>query len=140
MTQKPASWEKRAINFIIDIIVIQFINLFSLAIVGMVLYNTSNLSGEVTYEISNNYYVFIVFIIYYVITESFFKKSIGKLITKTTVISSDGEKLKFMQILVRSITRLLFIEILSYFKKEPIGWHDSISKTLVVNNNNNVKS
>jgi uncharacterized RDD family membrane protein YckC len=134
MIQKLAPWEKRAINFIIDIFVIQFLNLFLSAVIGMLYYKISNLSGEVTYNLNNNYYLFLVFVLYYLVAEYFFSRTIGKLITKTIVVSNDGAKLKIKQILLRSVTRLFFIEVVSYFKKEPVGWHDSISSTKVVNN------
>lgn len=59
-------------------------------------------------------------------------RSLGKLITKTKVITLEGEKPSFQTYIVRSLCRFIPFEIFSFLGSEDAGWHDSISGTRVV--------
>ena len=75
----------------------------------------------------------IVFIIFYMISEILLKaKTIGKYITKTVVAIEDGSKPKSSDILLRSLCRLIPFEAFSFLGAKGKGWHDTISKTYVV--------
>lgn len=67
--------------------------------------------------------------------EQLFGQSIGKMITRTVVLNGDGERPGFGQIIVRNLARLIPFEAFSFLTKNPTGWHDSLSKTMVVNKN-----
>jgi|WetSurMetagenome_2_1015567.scaffolds.fasta_scaffold03059_5 uncharacterized RDD family membrane protein YckC len=69
---------------------------------------------------------------YYVFFESIFSASIGKFITGTRVVNKDGSKPSFKSILGRTLSRCIPLEFLSFFKNNPIGIHDSLSETLVI--------
>ena len=71
---------------------------------------------------------------YYIIFEGINGKTIGKYITKTKVVSINRKKASITRILIRSIIRIFLIEVFSFFSKRPIGWHDSISGTYVIEN------
>lgn len=58
-------------------------------------------------------------------------RSIGKFITGTIAVTEDGSQMEIGKILNRNICRLIPFDALSYFGNT--GWHDSISKTRVVN-------
>jgi len=83
---------------------------------------------------------FVVF--YYTIQEYLFQTTIGKLPFKLKVVSTKpnafvkteaGSNPTFFQVLIRSLTRLLFaIDIFFFLFKRPIGLHDIISKTIVI--------
>ena len=75
----------------------------------------------------------IVLLIYYNVFEIFFGTTIGKLFTKTVVVDVYGEKPNANAILIRSLCRLIPFEVFSFFGTPCIGWHDSLSKTYVVN-------
>ncbi|WP_460220127.1 RDD family protein [Psychroserpens sp. MEBiC05023] len=79
-------------------------------------------------------YVFggIIILIYYTTIETLTGRSIGKYITKTKVVLYDGSKPTFNDILIRSLSRLIPFEAFSFFGDDGKGWHDSISKTYVV--------
>ncbi|MBC8643239.1 RDD family protein [Flavobacterium lindanitolerans] len=62
-----------------------------------------------------------------------FSRTIGKFITKTVVVNINGEKPDTQEILVRSLCRLIPFETFSFLGAPNKGWHDSISKTYVVN-------
>lgn len=75
----------------------------------------------------------VVLLLYYNVFEIFFGTTIGKLITKTVVVDVYGEKPTANAILIRSLCRLIPFEVFSFFGTPCIGWHDSLSKTYVVN-------
>jgi uncharacterized RDD family membrane protein YckC len=64
--------------------------------------------------------------------EYFFKKTIGKFITKTEVISTLENKKYFVwQIVVRTLIRCIIVDIISYLFTDK-GFHDLFSKTQTV--------
>ena len=75
-------------------------------------------------------YVLIHFL-YYGICEAIFQRTLGKLITGTKVTAIDGSKPKFLRIMGRAAARLIPFDAFSYLGG-PEGWHDTISKTRVV--------
>ena len=75
----------------------------------------------------------LVLVFFYFLMESIFKgKSLGKLITKTRVVMEDGSNPSYIDFLKRSFCRLIPFEAFSFLGSEGRGWHDSISKTYVV--------
>lgn len=84
-------------------------------------------------------YLFILFInsvgyIFFMTLQEFLFKgrTIGKYITGTIVVKEDGETPGFKDYFLRSLCRIIPFEIFSFLGET--GWHDSISKTRVVNN------
>ena len=69
--------------------------------------------------------------LYYLFFEGIWQRTPGKWITKTKVVMQDGSKPDFKHILGRSFARIIPFEPFS-FLAGPVGWHDSLSKTLVV--------
>ena len=68
---------------------------------------------------------------YYIFTEYKFQRTLGKLLTKTKVVSSTGEKPTILQIIFRTLSRSIPFEYFSYFVTVE-GVHDRLSKTRVV--------
>ncbi|MGS2727505.1 RDD family protein [Psychroserpens sp. BH13MA-6] len=132
-----ASKGLRFANFIIDYIV-QLILGF---VIGFVIIMISDLTGSYGLSdflfMSDNRlvdYIFacIVLFIYYTTIESLTGRSLGKYITKTKVVLHDGSKPTFNEILVRSLSRMIPFEAFSFLGDLGKGWHDTISKTYVV--------
>lgn len=72
------------------------------------------------------------YLLYYLIFEYFGRRTIGKMITKSKVISEDGEQNRFfIRILGRTLMRFIPLDILSYLFTTK-GFHDRISKTITV--------
>lgn len=131
-----ASKGKRFTNFIIDYamqIVLGFIFGIVLALIAE-LTNSITIYDWLLSESKLSDYVFgiIILIIYYNIIEILTGRSIGKYITKTKVVMEDGSKPKFTDILLRTVCRIIPFEAFSFFGEEARGWHDSLSKTYVV--------
>ena len=77
----------------------------------------------------------IVLIIYYLITEYKFDRTLGKKIMKLKVIFylPKGDKIKM--IIIRTLSRLIPFDIISFaFNNKGDLWHDSLSKTKVTIN------
>lgn len=68
---------------------------------------------------------------YYFGFELFLGQTIGKMITKTKVATVDQSKPGLLQIFLRSVMRLIVLDLLSYLFSER-GLHDRISKTTLV--------
>ena len=130
---------KRFINFFIDYFIAgTALGILIGAIAGLVL----SLSGRQEWlqfymdsALCKFGLTLVMIISYYTISEyCFCGKTIGKFLTRTRVDSCDGTPLTFGQILKRSCARFLPFETISvlfgYGGKG--GWHDQISKTMVI--------
>jgi len=69
---------------------------------------------------------------YWIIAEYYFGKTLAKFITRTKVVTTSGKLPSFWQIVGRTLARYIPFEPFSFFGSKPIGWHDSLSNTLVV--------
>jgi uncharacterized RDD family membrane protein YckC len=68
---------------------------------------------------------------YYVIMETKYQKTIGKFITKTTVVTKDGAKPEIGDIVRRTFCRLIPFDRISFmFTKN--GFHDRLSDTIII--------
>lgn len=72
-------------------------------------------------------------VIYYTLFEALTGRTIGKLITKTKVVDENKNSIGFSTAFIRSISRFIPFEAFSFLGSEVRGWHDTISKTYVVN-------
>ncbi|KAF2334357.1 RDD family protein [Flavobacterium daemonense] len=71
-------------------------------------------------------------IFYYLIFEWLFGRTIGKIITGCVVVNENGLKPNFKVICIRTLCRLIPLDALSFLGKSERIWHDSLSKTYVV--------
>ncbi|MFI8379139.1 RDD family protein [Leeuwenhoekiella sp. NPDC079379] len=117
----------RFVNFIIDFIVFILLILAGTFILDSV-FTTSN--NELLLSIGYGM-VFILFMVYYGVSEYFSQKTLGKFFTKTKVVNLDGSKPGALTILIRTLCRLIPLDRLSFliFKS---GFHDKLSHTQVV--------
>jgi uncharacterized RDD family membrane protein YckC len=78
---------------------------------------------------------FAALMFYYGVPEHLWGKSFGKLITRTFVMSTDGGRPSGAQIFRRTLCRFIPFEPFSilFGGEYPVGWHDSLSGTRVVN-------
>ena len=68
---------------------------------------------------------------YYSILEFYFQKTLGKIVTRSKVVTDNGEKVIFRRIILRTICRFVPIDWLSYIFSRN-GIHDRLSKTKVI--------
>ena len=76
---------------------------------------------------------FIPFFLYFFISEMFFDKTLGKKLMKLKVIQTDNKN-KFATIFIRTISRLIPLDLATFLIFENELLHDKISKTKVVEN------
>jgi len=82
--------------------------------------------------------IFIILILYYfycLLSELFFGRTLGKALFGLKIVSTKtGDSANSGQIIVRTLSRMIPFDPLSFFSKNPRGWHDSIARTSVVEN------
>ncbi len=133
----PTGWGKRLGNFIIDYIVSSLLVgglVLVVAVVWGIFVSETLFAGLdgmnpwidriVTFALRVG--------LYYIPLEYFTGKTIGKMITRTKVVTQDGEKPELGEIITRNLTRIFAIEIFSFLSENPIGWHDKAGNTMVV--------
>ncbi|MEO1515891.1 MAG: RDD family protein [Bacteroidota bacterium] len=138
---------KRFLNFFIDYFIGgSLLGIIVGALIGLLL-SLTNQQAILDFYLSSMICKFLltlsIIIGYYTICEYYFEgKTIGKLITQTRVVSCDGKPLLFRQVLLRSIARFLPFETISVLlgQQSKGGWHDQISKTMVVEEQKNKES
>lgn len=129
---EPAHVSLRLVNFLLDAFFIGLIgfvfHLFSSLLVALLTpFTQIQIVSSALLEIIN----FILVLGYGLFFEAIWQKTPAKWITKTKVVSNDGSKPKFWRIVGRSLARFIPFEPFSYLFS-PVGWHDSLSNTLVV--------
>ena len=132
-----ASQGKRFVNYVIDRLFIMGMGgVFGVALGAIWMYFSPDnfLELELLFDTRIVQYVVgaILGIIYYSFFEGVTGRSIGKYFTKTKVVDENGQKPTVQAIFLRSLCRFIPFEALSFLGSEPIGWHDSLSKTRVV--------
>ncbi|MBF0317478.1 MAG: protein kinase [Nitrospirae bacterium] len=112
-----ASRTKRILNFTIDLTVVSIV-----AIICRFVATMSHGSLLI---------VFItLYFLYYAILEGITGKTVAKFVTHTRVVMTDGLRVPFSVVVVRSLLRLIPFEPFSFLLNK--DWHDTMSKTIVV--------
>jgi uncharacterized RDD family membrane protein YckC len=129
-------WQ-RFVNWLIDNLLMRFAlsQLTSL----LVVYLLQTFSPEYIVSLSENpwkllligYIIYVVnYVLYYTVCEKAFKGyTLGKLVSGTRAIRTDGKELTFRDALLRSLSRLVPFEVFSGFG-DP--WHDTWTNTWVI--------
>lgn len=127
-----ASRGQRFLNYFIDSIALQiFVTLLGV-VVGF-FYIALDLDPESLTAILVNVVVSLVCMLgYYVILEHNGGQTLGKMATKTRVVSVEGGAPSLNQIIGRTFSRLVPLEFVSLLGEPPVGWHDSWANTRVV--------
>ncbi len=116
--KKPASSGRRLANYFIDRIGAYAIGLALFALFG------ENSGWIVAVSVLGGYHLFF---------ESMWARTPGKWITKTKVVMMDGTEPGFTTVLLRTLCRFIPFEPFSFLVgSHPRGWHDRLTKTLVV--------
>lgn len=118
---------KRFVNYTIDIICVVLIIILIIFLVNYWGYTFIMTEAEIIQIL-----FLVTYPLYYSLMEYKFGKTMGKFFTGTKVISNDGTELSFGQCLIRSFCRIIPFEYISGLFTSGIFWHDSIPKTLVV--------
>ena len=130
-----ASKKQRLANYFIDYVIKTLLG----GLVGLAIGFTAYFGENIILEWVRNMnrieeFIFgcIISLIYYNLSEIFLSRTVGKFITKTIVVMEDGSKPDYKTIMVRTICRLIPFNAFSFLGTLSRGWHDSLSKTYVV--------
>lgn len=136
VTKKAASKNKRFANYIIDIIIFYIFCMIIGGALGILiaLINPEWLSVfDNDNAILEYLFGFICGMIYYTALEATTGRTIGKYITKTKLVDEHGNKPNLKTVLLRSLCRHIPFDAFSFLGSDETGWHDTLSKTRVVN-------
>lgn len=125
-SSKVASWT-RLIHFIVDLIGF-FLTAMILSLVVDLLVPTSD---QTTIGLIGYLLMLVSFFLYYVFMEYKYQKTIGKFLTKTKVVMSDGRKPELNEIFIRTACRLIPFDRISFLFTRN-GFHDRLSNTTVI--------
>jgi len=132
----PAVWWKRLLTFVIDRLV-----LYGIFFLWGFIAASTGFGLELLFEIADNRLLdflvtALVYIVYCGLLENATGKTIGKMLVGTRVVTEKGTKPNLGTIVKRSLSRLIPLDVFSFISNNPIGWHDSISDTVVVDEAN----
>ena len=133
IARNTASQSSRFINYIIDTFLVYLLIIGFSVTYGILL---GVFSPESIETIDEGYTSLLITLIsslsYYLFFETVFGRTVGKYATKTKVVDEHGNKPDFITVLIRSFCRYIPFDALSFLFASETGWHDSISKTKVV--------
>lgn len=127
---KEASQGKRFTNYILDSICILMFS-FMFGVVVAFIFPSMLSILETDSRIIDYGLGFILGMIYYSFFEITTGRTIGKLVTGTKVVDEYGNNPDIQTILVRSLCRYIPFDAFS-FLGDGSGWHDTLSKTKVI--------
>lgn len=119
--------------FLIDVVFFYIITFIIGILIGIIVVATGNVdelrpdSGLIKFLDKMGY---LIFFLYYAISEGLGGTTLGKLICGYTVIDEYANKVSFQKALLRTVCRYIPFEAFSCFGER--GWHDTLSKTYVV--------
>ncbi|MBL7789726.1 MAG: RDD family protein [Chitinophagales bacterium] len=104
---------------------------FSIGFLGEIV-SPGSMDILVQYPLLDNITTITILLLYYLIFEFYFQKTIGKFIFKMKVVNEyDASKPNFKTILKRTVSRIIGIEALFYLFGNHL-WHDRWSDTAVI--------
>ena len=129
-----ASAGQRFLNCIIDVIAFYIVMMILGVILGLAAFATSETGGRMSGGGIQLFFLFLYFaviIIYYALLEGSNGKTLGKLITKTKVLTEGGQPITYGKAFIRTLIRFVPFEFLSGFSGTTM-WHDQWTKTMLV--------
>jgi uncharacterized RDD family membrane protein YckC len=127
---------QRFINAVLDTLIVHIILVSiatTLVIIGNVI-NNYDLSKwiESTTTIERLLLWAVMLFLYYFLTETYFSRTFAKYFTKTIVVTKNGLRPKIHLIFIRTLTRFIPLECLTFLWGDFRGLHDLFSDTYVV--------
>ncbi len=125
----------RALNFAIDIIFMKITSAILFFIAAFIAFDGYNslLDYLNSFDKAQNFLLWtLIIFLYYSTFEILFARTLSKYFTKTIVVLADGSKPKPIDILGRTLIRIIPFEHLTFLRGRKPGWHDELSKTFVV--------
>ena len=123
---------KRFLNFIIDLVFVRILSVIAAIPIALVIFSLAPDRPRRELFIILDYLLWLgTYLLYYLMMESTFQRTVAKWVTGTKVVSAEGGKPSFRQILIRTVVRIVPFDGLSFAIADR-GWHDSWSGTKVI--------
>lgn len=127
---------QRLINCILDLLIVHTIIVTIASTIVLVGDVTNNFDLSKWVESTSTFkrlllWALIVFL-YYFLTETYYSRTFAKYFTKTIVVTKDGSRPKKRMIVIRTLTRFIPLECLTFLGTNVRGLHDFFSDTYVV--------
>jgi uncharacterized RDD family membrane protein YckC len=127
---------QRFINFLLDLLIVHVIMIglaTTVVIIGNIAYNY-DLSkwAESTTTLERLLLWAVLLFLYYFLAETYFARTFAKYFTKTIVVTKNGSRPKIHTIFIRTLTRFIPLECLTFLWGDFRGLHDLFSDTYVV--------
>ncbi|HTD92837.1 MAG TPA: ATP-binding cassette domain-containing protein [Chitinophagaceae bacterium] len=127
---RPAAWWKRGLNLLLDLLILGAIG-WALAPAFLSVTGIDILADGTWWQ--QYIYSAVIVLLYYTLFEYLTGRSPAKFITSTkVVVEGVGTRPSFLDCFIRSATRLIPLEFLGFFSRNPVGWHDDLSTTRVI--------
>lgn len=128
---EPATVGQRIANYLIDVVIF-YIVIIVIMVPLILRLASSGGSADAGGFIAISYLItFGIFFAYYIFMEGGKGKTIGKMVTKTKVITTDGTPMTYGKAALRTVCRIVPFEFISVFLDTSM-WHDKWSNTRVV--------
>jgi uncharacterized RDD family membrane protein YckC len=127
---------QRFINCILDLLIVHTI-LISIATTIVIIGNIANNYDLTKWAESTTIFQrmllwALLLFLYYFLTETYFSRTFAKYFTKTIVVTKDGSRPKIHKIFIRTLSRFIPLECLTFLWGDFRGLHDLFSDTYVV--------
>ena len=127
---------QRFLNCILDLLIVHII-LGSIGTTIIIIGDVSNnyeLSNwiESTTTVEKLLFWSVILFLYYFLTETYFSRTFAKYFTKTIVVTKDGSRPNKRTISIRTLSRFIPLEALTFLGTNVRGLHDLFSDTYVV--------
>ena len=127
---------QRFLNCILDLLIVHII----LASIGTTIIIIGDVSNnyelanwiESTTTVEKLLFWSVILFLYYFLTETYFSRTFAKYFTKTIVVTKDGSRPNKRTISIRTLSRFIPLEALTFLGTNVRGLHDLFSDTYVV--------
>jgi uncharacterized RDD family membrane protein YckC len=131
-TIEKAYHEKRPVNSLSPLL--RFVHGFVDILAMLILFDASlRLANALRISVDLSLLIWIIFPGYYILSEFYFQRTIGKFLTGSFVIDEFGRNPNFKTVFLRTVTRFVPYDAFSIFGEyDGRYWHDRWTKTYVV--------
>lgn len=127
---------QRFVNCTLDILIVHIILVCiatTVVIVGNIINNYDLTKWAESTTIFQRLLLWAVMLfLYYFLAETYFSRTFAKYFTKTIVVTKDGSRPKIHTVIIRTLSRFIPLECLTFLGANIRGLHDSFSDTYVV--------
>jgi len=127
---------QRIFNCLLDLLIVHTV-LVSIATTAVIIgdiTNNNDLSNWAKSTTTFEKFLFwvVILFLYYFLTETYFSRTFAKYFTKTIVVTKDGSRPSKRMISIRTLSRFIPLEGLTFLSGDLRGLHDLFSDTYVV--------